>query len=123
MNTVVENSQANILIDIPSLVGLIVKNTCSLNPTYHRGSRFEKFTNTKLLGLHCIPHKSCRELYGRHFGTRVFVLAQCIRCLMTTIYLTIGKTWDVNLATKMFVCQFFSKLFLMSYDQFNGARS
>eukprot|EP00116_Pleurobrachia_bachei_P002615 sb/3462877/ len=33
-----------------------------------RGSRFEKFTNAKLLGSHCIPHRSCRELSGGHFG-------------------------------------------------------
>eukprot|EP00116_Pleurobrachia_bachei_P018497 sb/3478759/ len=49
-----------------------------------RGSRFEKFTNAKLLGSHCIPHKSCRELSGGHFGTRFFILAQCSGCLMTT---------------------------------------
>jgi hypothetical protein len=36
-----------------------------------------------LLGSHCIPHKSCRELSGGHFGTQVFVLAQSLRCLMT----------------------------------------
>ena len=48
-----------------------------------RGSRFEKFTNAKLLGSHCTPDKSCRNLSGGHFGTRIFVLAQCLRCLMT----------------------------------------
>eukprot|EP00116_Pleurobrachia_bachei_P016116 sb/3476378/ len=41
-----------------------------------RGSSFEKFTNAKLLGSHCIPHKSCRKSSGGHFATRIFVLVQ-----------------------------------------------
>eukprot|EP00116_Pleurobrachia_bachei_P018297 sb/3478559/ len=51
--------------------------TCDFGQKYvftksDQGSRFEKLTNAKLLGSHCIPHKSCRKLSGGHFGTRVF---------------------------------------------------
>eukprot|EP00116_Pleurobrachia_bachei_P006652 sb/3466914/ len=52
--------------------------TCDFGQKYvfmksDRGSHFEKFTNAKLLGSHCIPHMSCRKLSGGHFGTRVFM--------------------------------------------------
>ena len=55
-----------------------------------RGSRFEKFIKVKLLGSHCTPHKSFRKLSGGHFGTRIFVLAQCLRCHKTKFWVKIS---------------------------------
>ena len=55
-----------------------------------RGSRFEKFIKAELLGSHCTPHKSFRKLSGGHFGTRIFVLAQCLRCRKTKFWVKIS---------------------------------
>eukprot|EP00116_Pleurobrachia_bachei_P015878 sb/3476140/ len=64
-------------IDIPSLINRQINRLLSKIRVHEIRAGFTFGKMAKLLGSHCIPHKSCRKLSGGHFGTRVFVLAQC----------------------------------------------
>eukprot|EP00116_Pleurobrachia_bachei_P017625 sb/3477887/ len=64
-------------IDIPSLTNRQINRLKCMHPWRH--SHIVR-SHQVSMSPNCIP---CRKLSSGHYGTRVFVLARCLRCLMT----------------------------------------